>query len=372
MGGFNYLLNLLAGLARFESVRVCPFLFCGDDAPDDDIAAFEAIEGITIIRSYVFNKKNRRNALFYSLLTGVDLGTVDCFKQNQIDVIFESATFHGWRLNLPTIAWFPDLQHRQMPELFPRMRWFKREIGFRFQLLTGRCILLSSESARKDLMRFYPNMASKTEVLRFPAKINESDLITGPHELLSLYSLPKVFAFLPNQFWKHKNHAVVIEALGILRKKGLSFTVVATGNPKDHRYPNLYRELEQRMRMLDVAGNFHMLGMVPRSHLIALLRICTVLINPSRFEGWSTTVEEGKVFGVPMILSDLPVHREQAGNKAVYFAVDDAFQLAAYLESCLNGEQINPREIQVDSDLLLKDFACRFATIVEQIKEEFN
>ena len=36
------------------------------------------------------------------------------------------------------------------------------------------------------------------------------------------------------------------------------------------------------------------------------------LLNPSHFEGWSTTVEEARALGVPMLLSDLDVHLEQA------------------------------------------------------------
>ena len=63
--------------------------------------------------------------------------------------------------------------------------------------------------------------------------------------------------------------------------------------------------------------------MIPLDHVYALLRTSMALINPSRFEGWSTTVEEAKSFGVPMILSDIDVHREQTGGTARYFGVDD-------------------------------------------------
>lgn len=369
MGGFNYLLNLLTGLARFESERVRPFIFCGDDVSDSDVAAFEAIAGVTVIRSPIFNAENRRRALFLALLTGVDSAARDCFDQHRIDIVFESATFYGWRFPLPAIAWFPDLQHRLMPEFFPRVGWWRREIGFRFQIASGRRILLSSETARQDCARFYPEASSRTEVLRFPARIAASDLHGDPHELLAAYALPRAFAFLPNQFWKHKNHGVVIEALGILRKKGRLVTVVATGNPKDSRHPGLYEELEQRMKALGVASDFRMLGVVPRLHLLALLRTCSVLINPSRFEGWSTTVEEGKALGIPMVLSDLPVHREQAGDQADYFTVDDAVRLAGYLENYAVSLPPKPRHLQVNSDALLADFASRFATIAIRCNE---
>jgi hypothetical protein len=54
-------------------------------------------------------------------------------------------------------------------------------------------------------------------------------------------------------------------------------------------------------------------------------------VNPSRFEGWSTTVEEAKSLGKRVLVSDIAVHREQAPARASYFGVDDAGVLAAQL-----------------------------------------
>ena len=45
---------------------------------------------------------------------------------------------------------------------------------------------------------------------------------------------------------------------------------------------------------------------------------CIALINPSFFEGWSTTVEEAKSLGTKMILSNIKLHLEQAKN-ALFF-----------------------------------------------------
>jgi len=49
------------------------------------------------------------------------------------------------------------------------------------------------------------------------------------------------------------------------------------------------------------------------------MRVAGAVINPSLFEGWSTTVEEAKSMGVPMLLSDIGVHREQAEGRASFF-----------------------------------------------------
>ena len=84
-------------------------------------------------------------------------------------------------------------------------------------------------------------------------------------------------------------------------------------------FDSVMRQIAER----NLSRNFRYLGMIPLSHVYALLRVCAALINPSRFEGWNTSVEEAKSFGVPMILSDPDVHREQVAGKARYFGTDD-------------------------------------------------
>jgi glycosyltransferase involved in cell wall biosynthesis len=58
------------------------------------------------------------------------------------------------------------------------------------------------------------------------------------------------------------------------------------------------------------------------------MRACRAVINPSLFEGWSTTVEEAKSLGKQAIVSDLPVHREQAPLRCMYFDPRDPEKLA--------------------------------------------
>ena len=57
---------------------------------------------------------------------------------------------------------------------------------------------------------------------------------------------------------------------------------------------------------------------LPYAELLVLMQGARALINPSRFEGWSTSVEEARTLGVPMLLSSIAVHREQAGDVADY------------------------------------------------------
>ena len=372
MGGFNYLLNLVKALVSQTSSPVCCFIFCGEDAYSSDVDAFNGV-GATVVSHPIFNATNRSKGLKQASIWGIDVAARDCFLEHQINLVFESASFYGWRFPLPTIAWVPDLQHRLMPELFSRFAWLRRELGFLFQLKSKRTVLLSSEAARKDFDTFYPQYKTQTEIVHFPPRLSREELVENPYEVLDLYQLPKTFVFLPNQFWKHKNHAVVIDALALLKQRGIPITVVATGNTHDPRHPKHYIDLLGKIKKYQLdEGNFRILGMIPRQHLLALLQTCAFLLNPSKSEGWSSTVEEAKFLGVPMILSDLAVHQEQAGTKAHYFSPDDSFALANYLEQNPILMPKIPRSIVLNEHEVMSDFAHKFINIAQKTVVTFD
>ena len=167
-------------------------------------------------------------------------------------------------------------------------------------------------------------------MVRFASRPPAEFLTADPADVISQYDLPEQFFYLPNQFWRHKNHQVVVDALSILSARGIDVVVAASGSRHDPREPDYFDKIMAQIGARHL-HNFRYLGMIPLSHVYALLRVSTALINPSRFEGWSTTVEEAKSFGVPMILSDLDVHREQTAGKAKYFGLDNPKELADHL-----------------------------------------
>jgi glycosyltransferase involved in cell wall biosynthesis len=228
--------------------------------------------------------------------------------------------------------------------------------------------MLSSEDARKDCEHFYRRAIGNTAVVRFAATIPADLIEPFPKTVMQEYQLPPKFLYLPNQFWKHKNHIVVIEALGVLKQQGFDAVVAVTGNPLDPRHPDYLAQLNARIESLGLRDNFRILGLVPRRHVISLLRTCTALINPSFFEGWSTTVEEARVLGVPMLLSDIAVHREQMEQAATYFHAKDAEGLAAKLREIVlaNPPTTLAREPHAVSHEKVRRFARDFAVMVDR------
>ena len=332
-GGYNYLLNLLRSLSDHNSGRVRPVLYLGDDLEEERFAPFPASPGTEVVRSPYFRQALHSKRLRDAILTGLDKRAAREFRAHGVDVIFEAAQYYGWRVRIPTIAWVPDFQHRYLRRLFGFKSYWRREFGFRAQVLSGRHVMLSSEDARQDCERFYPATRGRTHVVHFaiPSPLEMS--CKEVEAIAAQYGLSDGFFFLPNQFWVHKNHQLVIEALRLLSARGVRVVVAASGLQVDPRRPGHFAQLKMQIHKAGLERSFLLLGLIPHDHVVALMRASSALINPSEFEGWSTTVEEAKATGTPMILSSLPVHREQAEDKAVYFEKDSPEQLARILET---------------------------------------
>jgi glycosyltransferase involved in cell wall biosynthesis len=248
-------------------------------------------------------------------------------RKHHIDVLSHSSHM-GPRSRFPTIGWIPDFQHVRLPAFFSEKDCKERDGTF--GRLADYCtrVIVSSDDARKDFANFTPAKADKAEVLHFVSGFgNTTAALTPKAELLARYGIEDSYFFLPNQFWIHKNHSVVIEALHRLKRSGHNITIVATGNTSDHRHPDYFGSLMERIESYDLKDNFRILGLVPYADIAALMRYSVAIINPSLFEGWSTTVEEAKSLGKTIILSNIPVHQEQAPQDGFFFDPNDAEDL---------------------------------------------
>jgi glycosyltransferase involved in cell wall biosynthesis len=364
-GGYNYQRNLFTALKTHCPDEIAPVVFAGDRHDPAELAALSEIPGVEIARSRVFAFDDRHSRLAAALTLGLDRQAASEFQAKRVDVVFENARFFGWRLPVPAIAWFPDFQHRRLPQLFSSAAWWRRDLGFRAQIMSGRHIMLSSESALCDLRKFYPGLPNDVSVVRFATQPEARLLTANAVEILTNYDLPPRYFYLPNQFWRHKNHQIVVDALTILKQRACDIVVAASGSPKDPREAAFFDNLMREVRARGLKANFRYLGMIPQDHVYALLRTAVAVINPSRFEGWSTTVEEAKSFGVPLMLSDIDVHREQAGDAACYFGLDDPATLADTLwQTMQTAPPVTTRDLLPDLDRRVAAFAMDFARLV--------
>src|SRR5450631_2636278 len=127
-GGYNYQINLFVALSRYCPGEIVPVVFAGMSDVSAELEALARIPGVEVVQSPAFDR--RQSGLIAALAFGLDRAAATAFRAKRIDVVFEAARFFGWRLPFPAVAWFPDFQHRRLPQLFSSAARWRRDIGF--------------------------------------------------------------------------------------------------------------------------------------------------------------------------------------------------------------------------------------------------
>jgi len=268
----------------------------------------------------------------------------DCARQHKISVVLPCMNTSARPVGLRTIGWIPDFQHVYLPHFFNEEARRYRDDAFRRLAQHTQLVMLSSHIALEHFSAFTSRHAYKARVFQFPSTFAFEYLYGDPFETLQRFRIPEKFALVPNQFWAHKNHILVIEALERLSRLGLKIPVIMTGLPADYRDPaneNLSRLL-QAVATAGLGDQITILGMVSEADLTNLMRCAALIVQPSRFEGWSTPVQEAKALGRPLICSDIPVHHEQAPNALGFFPCDRSDVLADLLADTWNHLNAGP------------------------------
>jgi glycosyltransferase involved in cell wall biosynthesis len=255
-----------------------------------------------------------------------------CLVDQKIGAFFSRYGQHfeeSW--GVPRMGWIVDFQHIHLPEMTRPELLQKRDAACRITADRAETVVVSSSDALNDLKNLDADALSKAEILRPVAKIDANIYSIDPSASANRFHLGSRFFFLPNQIWKHKNHRTVIEALALLRERGCYPVVVCSGNTNDHRDPEYFSHLLEMIARLGLREQMIFLGTIDHAQVLSLARQSLAVLNPSLFEGWSTTVEEAKSLGKAMILSDLAVHLEQDPPASHYFLARSPQSLADIL-----------------------------------------
>lgn len=326
----------------------------------DEIIRFEPIERWT--RSWVVHNLGSR--LFQRNLLD------DHFlKQHRVDVVAFGEAPEGSRI--PSLGWIPDFQHLNFPEFFSTEEQEHRNHVFSRLIEKSTRVILISESAKGDFETFAPDFAGKARVLTPITSIPPAVFETDARATCDSYNLPEKFFYLPNQFWKHKNHLTAFQAVRILKQKGIPVTLVCSGNSGDYRNATFFSELLLEISRLDIRDQVALLGLVPRDHVFQLIRRSICVLNPSLFEGYGMTVDETRSLSKPMILSDIPAHREQQSS-GIFFEPLNSEELAEKMEHIWNEGTPGPNfegeaEYRRELPERKRKYAGSFMSIVREV-----
>ena len=233
------------------------------------------------------------------------------------------------RLNY--IATVFDICHREFPE-FPEVgnsvRFLMREQRFKNNLFRALLVLTDSEQLSQLITKRYGIDEERLLAMPFAhSPFLESDCNHDKNTVLNFYQLTEGYFFYPAQFWAHKNHIRILEALLLLKEKGIEYHVVFTGSDQGNKS---YIQNFVSQNGLDKQVQF--LGFVPPEHIRGLYEGCRALVMPTYFGPTNLPPLEAWKLKKPVIYS---AHlREQAGEAGIYFNPDDPLELADAMQVC--------------------------------------
>ena len=229
------------------------------------------------------------------------------------------------RVDIPFVVTIWDLEHRRhpyFPELGARGEWDAREHTFRNAVQRATFVITGTQVGRDEIVRFYNVDPERVRILPHPTPAFALAAGDVPPP-----SVPKPYVFYPAQFWSHKNHVGLVDAIGELARRGVTMHCALVGSDKGNRDHVRARATEQ-----GVADRVHFLGFVERSELIALYRHAHALVYTSLCGPENLPPLEAMALGCPVINSDIAGAREQLGDAALLVDTLDPATLADAIE----------------------------------------
>jgi glycosyltransferase involved in cell wall biosynthesis len=235
------------------------------------------------------------------------------------------------RLNYIATVW--DLCHRDAPE-FPESREFfqVREHLYRGLLAPAVAILTDSPTLADATAHRYGVDRGKILPMPFaPAAFLDHETSTDKAAVLRKYGLEEGYFFYPGQFWAHKNHVRILEALALLRDRGERRTAVFAGGDQGNR-----AHVEATTNRLALREQVRFLGFVPAEDIRGLYEGASAVVMPTYFGPTNIPPLEAWVTGKPLVYS--AQFKEQVGEAAICVNPDDATELAEGMLACARGD----------------------------------
>ena len=311
MGGINYVLNIARMLNNLPEHERPDITFL-TSTPESEIIA-----------------NNNRNLV----------SRIEKFSNARalnLDFVYPATQLPEAPFGAPWGGWIPDWQCQHLPEMFEKQELARRFLHYRELARRPSVCLFSSFQAIEDTRILFPDFDdSGWSVFNFPAVFDSSfwdkHNSTAHEKLRERMNIPENYFIICNQFWKHKNHLVVAEALSLA--PDLDIHIVMTGAIEDSRWPKYAKQVQKLLAIPNVASKVTLTNRISRDEQLMLLRGATGYIQPSLFEGWSTFIEEARALGLPGLISDIPVHREQSPPDSTFFDPRNANDLVQKMKN---------------------------------------
>jgi len=185
-------------------------------------------------------------------------------------------------------------------------------------------------------------------------------------------SLRLLFVSYYNYF---RNFETLVRAIPLIKGRlgGRSVKLVLTCElrPKPEWGPYNAADIERLVGRLGVATDIIELGLVPYRFLHQVYRACDIYVTPSYAESFAHPLVEAMASGLPIVASDLTVHREVCRDAALYFPRFSSEALAERVTDIATSPELtgklSRRGLQRSSDFSWQKHVADLITLAETL-----
>ena len=238
---------------------------------------------------------------------------------------FTAPLFYDRRI--PTVCVIYDLQHKTYPQFFSTHEVLQRERTFRDATRSASAIAVISNYVRTSVLQTGAISSERvfTIYIRTPHRLPELDAVHAVEVLRRLELRSGEYLFYPANFWRHKNHEMLLTAFLMARSGGLQSEVklVLTGAPSERM-----RELAAAADALGLKDDVVFAGFLSEPDFVVLIKNCLAVVFPSLYEGFGMPIIEAMAAGRPVACSNKTSLPEVADSAALLFDPRIPSQLA--------------------------------------------
>ena len=270
-------------------------------------------------------------------------GRLDCFETLHLPLITAP--------NCPTILTIHDAR-----PVRSNVPWLRRAIYLhvlRRALRHADAVITVSDAMRVELLA----IEGRACVTTIYNGIDPTPYRPGPKHQAREWARP--FLLAVGHFEARKNYETLLHAFSQVVQRVQPLDLVIVG-----KNGGTLASTHELQAALSLSNRVELCHDVDDKTLTARYRDASLLVFPSTYEGFGIPVLEAMAAQLPMAVSDLPVFRELTESRAVYFAPDDATEMAnVIVETLSSPAQCNEQRAYGARRLAYFDFR----TLAEQL-----
>jgi glycosyltransferase involved in cell wall biosynthesis len=237
--------------------------------------------------------------------------------------------------------------------------YIRRVLGLRSD-----CIVANSLGGLDYWKKASQSHLIETRVIPNIIPLDEIDTIEPAMDLLGIELNNQKWVVYAGRLERAKNISTVIRALDfVVQKSNAKALVCGEGS--------LRPELAQYIRSRHLENRLILCGYV--SNIISVIKRATALISLSSFEGSPNIVLEAMACRCPVVVSDIPAHREILDNaSAMFVSGKNAEDAAEAVLRIVSGDTATDNRVKRARELLANRNADRIGAMYEGLYESLT